>query len=85
MTNYEDIFDAVIETIENEHVCFPLSDSKIAKIVTEKLAMEIAERVIFNARQDADIPRGNIRKWLRRHNISPIQVEKVNGDQTTEK
>ena len=83
MTKYEDIFDAVLGIIETEHTVFPLEDVKIAELLTKKLSMDISAKVVFNARRDGDIPRCNVRRWLRRHNISPIQIERINANTQT--
>jgi hypothetical protein len=77
---YEELFDALIDVVENEHRCLTLDDQKIAEILTKRFQTDICKKVVFNVRKDADVPRSNLRRWLWRHNISPIQVQKVNAD-----
>ena len=82
---YDELFDAVIDVVQNEHHCLTLSDPAISEILTAKLDTAITQKVVFNIREHADIPRSNIRRWLWRHNISPVQVGKVNGNSSPTK
>lgn len=78
----EKLYDAVVKAIENEHPMLPYTDAGLAKELGHALGITIEEKQVFLFREKADIPSRRLRKWLRRHNINPIQVM-TNGCQTT--